>query len=73
MYHRVRITLEDQPVHRYFWRDLETERDPDTDVKTVLKFGDKPPPAMAQIALQKTAEENQELYSEAAKAIKVNS
>ena len=36
MYHRVRITLEDQPVHRYLWRDLETERDPDTYVKTVL-------------------------------------
>ena len=73
MYHRVRIPLEDQHVHRYFWRDLETERDPDTYVKTVLTFGDKPAPAMAQIALQKTAEENQELYPEAAKAIKVNS
>ncbi len=73
MYHRVRIPLEDQHVHRYLWRDLETERDPDTYVKTVLTFGDKPAPAMAQIALQKTAEENQELYPEAAKAIKANS
>ena len=73
MYHHVRIPLEDQHVHRYLWRDLETERDPDTYVKTVLTFGDKPAPAMAQIALQKTAEENQELYPEAAKAIKVNS
>ena len=73
MYHRVRIPLEDQHVHRYLWRHLETERDPDTYVKTVLTFGDKPAPAMAQIALQKTAEENQELYPEAAKAIKINS
>ena len=73
MYHRFRIPLEDQHVHRYLWRDLETERDPDTYVKTVLTFGDKPASAMAQIALQKTAEENQELYPEAAKAIKANS
>jgi hypothetical protein len=73
MYHRVRIPLEDQHVHRYLWRDLETERDPDTYVKTVLTFGDKPAPAMAQIAVQKTAEEIQELYPEAAKAIKANS
>jgi hypothetical protein len=31
--------------------NLETERDSDTYVKTVLTFGDKPAPAMAQIAL----------------------
>ena len=43
------------------------------DVKTVLTFGDKPAPAMAQIALQKTAEENEELYPVAAKAIEANS
>ena len=71
MYHRVRIPLEDQHVHRYLWRDLETKRE--TYVKTVLTFGDNPAPAMAQIALQKTAEENQELYPEPAKAIEVNS
>ena len=69
MYHRVRIPLKDQHVHRYLWRDLEKERDPDTYVKTVLTLGDKPAPAIAQIALQKTAEKNQELYLEAAKAI----
>ena len=51
MYHRVRIPLKDQHVHRYLWRDLEKERDPDTYVKTVLTFGDIPAPAMAQIAL----------------------
>ena len=73
MYHRVRIPLEDQHVHHYLWRDFETERDPDTYVKTVLTFGDNAAPAMAQIALKKTAEENQELYPEAAKAIKSNS
>ena len=39
----------------------------------MLTFEDKPAPTMAHIALQKTAEENQELYPEAATAIKANS
>ena len=49
MYHRVRIPLKDQHVHRYLWRDLEKERDPDTYVKTVLTFGDKPAPAIPRL------------------------
>ena len=44
---------------------METERPPDVYVKTALTFGDKPAPAMAQIALRKTAEEGEELYPEA--------
>ena len=35
MYHRVLIPLkEDQDVHRFLWRNLETEREPDVYVKT---------------------------------------
>ena len=37
---------------------MEVDRDPDTFVKTVLTFGNKPAPSMAQIALRKTADEN---------------
>ena len=73
MYHHNYMPLEDQHVPRYLWQDLETQHDPDTYVKTVLTFGDKPAPTMAQITLQKTPEENQEFCPEAAKAIKVNS
>ena len=36
---------------------METNREPDTYVKTVLTFGDKPAPAMAQIALGKTPDD----------------
>ena len=46
---------------------------PDTYVKTVLTFRDKPVPAMAQIALRKTAEEGESLSSHAAKTLKNNS
>ena len=53
MYHRVLIPLEDRHVHRFLWRNLETHRPPGKYVLNVLTFGDKPAPAMAQIALQK--------------------
>ena len=73
MYHRVLIPERDQHVHRYVWRNFETSRDPDVYVKTVLTFGDKPAPAMTQIARQKTAKESQSSHPEAAKAIMDNS
>lgn len=73
MYHRVLIPEVDQHVHRFLWRDMEVDREPDVYIKTVLTFGDKPAPAMAQIALRKTAEEHQQSYPQAAKALKENS
>ena len=53
MYHRILIPERDQQVHRFLWRNLETSREPDEYVKTVLAFGDKPAPAMAQTELKK--------------------
>ena len=73
MYHRVLIPLEDQCVHRFLWRNLEIDRPPDTYVMKVLTFGDKPAPAMAQVALRKTAEEGECENPRAAQAIKDNS
>ena len=72
MYHRVLIPEKDQHVHRYLWRNLETNRGPDVYVKTVLTFGDKPAPAMPQIALRKTADQAKDLYPEAAQILKNN-
>ena len=72
MYHRVLIPLEDQHVHRFLWRNMETSRPPDTYVMNVLTFGDKPAPAMAQIALKKTAEERENINPRAAQAVKDN-
>ena len=57
MYHGIHIPKEDQQVDRFLWRGLETHREPDVYVKTVLTFGDKPAPTMAQIALRKATEE----------------
>ena len=72
MYHRIRIPEIDQHVHRFLWRNLQTHREPDVYVKTVLTFGDKPAPAMAQIALRKTAEEAKEAFPAAAQVIQDN-
>ncbi len=72
MYHRILIPEVDQQVHRFLWRNLDIERDPDTYVKTVLTFGDKPAPAMAQIALRKTAEESEDIYPNATQVLKEN-
>ena len=73
MYHRVLVPKKNQHVHRFIWRNMETEREPDVYVKLVLTFGDKPAPAMAQISLQKTAEENLVSHPQAAKTIKEDS
>ncbi|KAK3732682.1 hypothetical protein QZH41_000847 [Actinostola sp. cb2023] len=56
----------DQHVHRFLWRDL------DTYVKTVLTFGDKPAPAMAQIAQRKMAQVSQKASPVAAKLLTNN-
>ncbi|XP_068739547.1 uncharacterized protein [Montipora capricornis] len=72
MYHRIRIPEADQHVHRFLWRDLQTDREPDVYVKRVLIFGDKPAPAMAQIALRKTVDEAREDFPEAAQVLKDN-
>ena len=72
MYHRIRIPEADQHVHRFLWRNLKTDRKPDVYVKTVLTFGDKPTPVMAQIALRKTADEAKKDFPEAAQVLKDN-
>lgn len=72
MYHMVTISPLDQHVHRFLWRNLETDRDPDIYVKTVLTFGDRPSPSMATVAMHKTAELKEEMKPKAAEAIKKN-
>ena len=69
---RVLIPLEDMHVYRFHGRNLETDRPPDTYVMNVLTFGEKPAPAMAQIALQKTAEEGEMVNPDAARTFKDN-
>ena len=73
MYHRILTPEEDQHVHRFLWRNLKQDEEPEVYMKTVLTFGDKPAPAMAQIALRKTAEEGRASHPEVATTLKGNS
>ena len=72
MYHRIAIPLSDQHVHRFLLRNMETDRETDVYVKTVLTFGDRPSPAMATVAMHKTAELKEDSKPKAAEAIKEN-
>ena len=48
MYHRNRIPEADQHIHRFLWKNLETDNAPDIYGKTGLTFGVKSAPTMAQ-------------------------
>ena len=72
MYHRILIPLQDQHIHRFLWRNLDTNRKPVVYVKSVLTFGDKPASAMAQIALCKTAQERQATNPDTAEVLTNN-
>jgi len=72
MYHMIAIPEEDQHVHRFLRRNFEVDREPDTYVKTVLTFGDRPAPTMAITAMRKTAKMKEEEKPRAAEAILKN-
>ncbi|KAJ8031913.1 hypothetical protein HOLleu_25277 [Holothuria leucospilota] len=72
MYHRILIPETDQHVYRYLWRDMQIDRPPEVFVKTVLTFGDRPAPAMAQVTLLKTAKEGEQQHPRAAQALRHN-
>ena len=72
MYHRILIPDRDQHVHRFLWRDMNQEKEPDVYMMKVVTFGDKPAAAMAQIGVRLTAEEGEAKYPEAAAILKRN-
>ena len=55
MYHQVRIINQDQPALRYLWRDLDTEKKPESYTMQVAVFGAKSSPASASFVLQQTS------------------
>ena len=68
MYHSVKTTALDQHTHRFLWRDMVTDRAPDTYVIQRVSLGDKPSATIATMALRKTAEMGSEQYPDAAKS-----
>lgn len=70
MYHTVKTTVLDQHTHRFLWRNMVTDRAPDTYVIQRVSFGDKPSATIATMALRKTAEMGSKRYQDAAKIVK---
>ena len=69
MYHSVGMALMDQHCHRFLWRDMQVERQPDTYCVTAVNFGDKPSATIAICALRETAEIGKGKFPEAADTI----
>ena len=62
MYHAVNIDSIDQHAHRFLWRYMEIEREPDVYVITSVLFVNIPAGNTAALALRKTAEMEKETY-----------
>ena len=70
MFCHVRLRPEDCKYHRYLWRDMETDRQPDIYEMNCLVFGDKSAsPCEANYAVQRTAEDNKERWPAAAAVV----
>lgn len=73
MYHSIDIPLLDQMTHRFLWRELNVEKQPDTYVMTSVNMGDRPSGTMAMVALRKTAEMSKTKFPRSSETILTNS
>ena len=69
MYHTIKISILDQHVHKFLWRNFEVGRTPDIYVMTSVSFEDKPAGNIAITALHETAKMGERQYPEAAEIV----
>ena len=55
MFNAIKISKLDQNTHRFLWRNLNLNQDPDDYVMTSVSFGDTPSASIAIMALKRTA------------------
>ena len=73
MYSSVRLSILDQHTHRFLWRNMEINREPDHYILQRMAFGDKPSGAIAALAMRKTAHSDRENFPGEVHAIDRNS
>ena len=73
MFHSIMIPVEDQMMHLFLWRDLNTDKKPQTYAMTAVNMGDRPASAIAQTALRETASEAANEFPMASDVIVKNS
>ena len=69
MYLRIKIPEKDRPFHRFLWRDLNQNKNPDVYEFSRVVFGVNSSPFMAQYVAQEHARNNEEEFPLAAKTI----
>ena len=70
MFSQILLKEQDRCFHRFLWRDMECEREPDVYESTRLIFGARASPFLAQKVLMHHAEREQETFPVAARIIK---
>ena len=73
MYNAVHLSIVDQHVHRFVWRDLEMNERINHYILNTVTFGDKPSGTIAVVALRNTAKLMQGAYPSESKIITENS
>ena len=73
MYNSIDIMLNDQMTHLFLWKDMMTDKEPDTCATTVVNLGDKPSAAIALTALRKTTDMGEGISINAKDVIKDDS
>ena len=70
MFNSVHLKSLEQHCHRFLWRDMDTERQPDIYVMERVNMGDSPAPAISTEAVYKTANLFKDESPEAAEMLK---
>ena len=70
MYHRLALTLEDRPLHRILWRNMDQSKKPEAYEFLRYVFGGCYCPFCAQYVWQKHADDHKTEYPLAAEAVK---
>lgn len=72
MYHSVRLSQLTQHTHRFVWRDMYMDEEPDHYILTSVTFGDRCSGATAVLAMKKTTEMQKNKFPEVNKIINKN-
>ncbi|XP_068232043.1 uncharacterized protein [Palaemon carinicauda] len=73
MYNCIKLPELEQHVHRFVWRNLQSNHKPDHYVMTCMGFGDRPSGIIAMLVLRYTAELSVKDFPEASRVIMTNS
>ncbi|MCG8079255.1 MAG: A17 family peptidase, partial [Candidatus Thiodiazotropha taylori] len=69
MYLRIGIAHEDKPFHRFLWRGIDQDRQPDTYQFDRVVFGVNSSPFLAQFVLQHHAQKLKDTFPQAAETV----